>query len=67
MSLKDFHLVFISFSVILAAWFTYWAYGQYTTQHTTGYLLTAVVSALVAIGLVIYEIAFIKKSKSISK
>ena len=65
MSLKDFHLVFISAAIILAFVFTYWAYNQYAIVNNAGYLLTAIVSAIVAIGLIAYELLFIKKAKKL--
>ena len=57
MSLKEFHTVFITASVLLAFGFSYWGVVQ-------AQLLTSVLSFLSGIGLVLYEISFIKKTRN---
>lgn len=63
MSLKDFHVIFVTASVACAIGFGCWAFGQYTATSAAGYLATAVVSFLAAIALIVYEIQFVKKMK----
>lgn len=63
MSLKDFHLIFISASVLCSIGFGYWAVDQHALLHGWGYLTTAISSFLVAGGLIVYEVLFIKKIK----
>ncbi len=57
MSLKIFHLIFISFAEILAVVFSIWSW------QTSSYTILGVLSAMTAVGLVIYEINIIKKFK----
>ena len=63
MSLRDFHLVFISAAVLCSVGFGYWAVKQYALLQGRAYLTTAIVSFLVACGLAVYEIFFLKKIK----
>lgn len=63
MSLRGFHVVFITCSIFLLLGFAYWAFIQFVNLRTTGYLATTVASCLTAIGLVIYEIYFLRKVK----
>ena len=64
MSLKEFHIVFITASILLSLGFSYWGLSQYYQLHEVVYLGTSIVSLLTAIGLVIYEVTFIKKMKA---
>lgn len=64
MSLKAFHIIFIIASIILAIIFGIWAINNFMEQQTYGYLFTGIGSFLVAIGLIIYEVMFIKKVKA---
>jgi hypothetical protein len=67
MSLKAFHLVFIIASILLALGFGVWSYMNYRTpQGSTSDLVVAIVSGVVALGLVGYEIYFLKKLKNVS-
>jgi len=63
MSLKAFHLLFIAMSTILAAFMAAWAVSQYRALHETGYIATAVASALVAAGLAVYGAKFQRKMR----
>jgi hypothetical protein len=65
MSLRAFHLLFIALSTILAAFFGAWAVGQYRLQHQTIFMLTAVVSLVVACGLALYGTAFQRKTRNL--
>ena len=66
MSLKALHVVFITVSTLLAAGFGFWAFGLYQAGSGGGYLITAVASVLVAVGLVIYGRWFLNKLKDVS-
>ena len=58
-----FHLVFIGFSIVLAAFLAAWAGGQYRVAHDAGYLATGIVSLLSGIGLALYAAAFQRKTR----
>ncbi len=66
MSLRAFHILFIALSVVLTAFFAAWAYGQYRVDPQVSYLVTAVVSLVAGVGLVVYGAAFLKKTKRLS-
>jgi len=55
MSLKTFHVFFISVCVLLCIGFGVWCVQQ------PGYLAAGVGSFIVAVGLVCYEIVFLRK------
>ena len=63
MSLKAFHLLFIGLSIVLAVFFAVWAAGQYRTEHSAGYLVTAVISLAASGALVAYGTAFRRKTR----
>jgi len=66
MSLKAFHLFFISISVIM---FFVIAFGQgaaYSGSGATGDLLRAIAAAAGGLGLIVYAVAFLRKTKQIS-
>lgn len=65
MSLRMFHLLFIALSVVLTAFFAAWAVGQYRAAHDVGYAITAVVSLVSGIGLVVYGAAFQRKTRKL--
>ena len=64
MSLRDFHILFITTSVILLLGFTYWGFTQYKQLHELLYAGTSLLSLSAAVGLGIYEVTFIKKTKA---
>lgn len=67
MSLKAFHLVFIIASILLALGFGAWSFMNYASPHgSKSDLVIAIVSGVVALGLVGYEIYFLKKLKNVS-
>ena len=65
MSLKEFHLVFITASIFLALGFAYWGFVQYRHFQTGGYAGASLASFLVAACLAAYEMYFIKKNKGV--
>ncbi len=66
MSLKAFHIFFIGLSVLTAAGFGIWLIGQYSAAGRTIFLISAIISFIVASGLVVYGIRFLKKLKHVS-
>ena len=65
MSLRMFHLVFISVSVVLAAFVVAWAIGQYRLAHETDYALLAVTAVLFGGALAVYGAAFQRKTRNL--
>ena len=59
MSLKTFHVFFISVSVLLCLGFGWWCF---TTDHGP-YILGGIAALLCAVGLVVYEVSFLRKFK----
>ena len=66
MSLKAFHLVFVSLSVLLMLGLTAWCFGNYRRDGGALDLVWAALSLAVAAGLVVYGKFFLKKLKNIS-
>ncbi len=67
MSLKAFHIVFISTSILLALGVGVWAFGNYSSPGgTRGDLAAGVASLAAALALAIYGVYFLKKLKNIS-
>jgi hypothetical protein len=67
MSLKHFHVVFISASALLAFFFAAWCLGSPAGEPAGGGRVAgAVASAAVGIGLCIYEAWFLKKMRGVS-
>jgi hypothetical protein len=65
MSLRMFHLVFISLSVVLAAFFAAWAGGQYRLEHEPIYAVTTAGSLAMAGGLMWYGAMFQRKTRNL--
>jgi hypothetical protein len=63
MSLRVFHLLFVSLSVILTAFFAAWAAGQYRVEHQASYAVAAAVSLAAGAGLALYGAAFQRKTR----
>ena len=66
MSLKAFHIVFVSVSVLLMLGLAGWCFVNYRNGGTVNDLVWAAVSLVVAAGLVVYGRFFLKKLKHIS-
>ena len=58
MSLKAFHVFFISVSVLLCFGFGVWCFRN------NGYTGMGVGSLLIGVGLIVYEISFLRKLKN---
>lgn len=61
MSLKAFHIFFISVSTLFAFGFAAWFVQSYTHSNEALNLFAAFVSAISGIGLIVYGIRFLKK------
>ena len=58
MSLKTFHLIFISLSIVLSAGYGAWAVAFYLREGDQTFLVMGALSFIVAVFLVVYEIKF---------
>ena len=65
MGLRAFHLLFIGFAVVLAAFSAAWAVGQYRAEHQGIFIATAVLSIVAACGLAAYATAFQRKTRNL--
>ncbi len=63
MSLKSFHVVFISASVLLAFLLAAWCLAAAPQPAGTGRIAGAVLAALAGVGLVAYETWFLRKMR----
>ena len=65
MSLKAFHVLFVTVSVILAVGFGVWAIYEYKRTGDVSSLIWGIVSLLAAAGLVWYGRWFLRKLKGV--
>ena len=63
MNLRNFHLLFVTLSVVLTAFFAAWAAGQYRLDHETGYAVAGAASLAAGAGLAVYGAAFQRKTR----
>lgn len=63
MTLKGFHIVFITFSTLLALCLGGWCLQLHLTTGEAGYVTGAIVSFIAAVALLVYGIWFWKKMK----
>lgn len=66
MSLKAFHLLFITASVALSFWFGWYELDRYATTKVAADLWFGVGSCVMGVALIAYGIYFLKKLKNIS-
>lgn len=66
MSLKAFHIAFITLSSLMCFGCGAWGLSQYVQTSDSGHLLFAIAGLLGGIGLIIYGIRFLRKLKGIS-
>ena len=66
MSLKAFHVVFITLAVALALWLGWWSLGQARGTGEPRWWRLAALSAAGAVGLVAYETWFLRKTRGVS-
>ena len=65
MSLKAFHIVFVTLSVLLSLGFGLWAMRQYEGVGSTGWLVVTVGALVFAVGLICYGGWFWRKLKDV--
>jgi len=66
MSLKAFHIVFVTVSTILAAGFGVWSLQNYFSGEGVSNLVFGIGSLLATGALIVYGIYFLKKLKKVS-
>ena len=64
MSLKSFHVFFISVSVLLCIGFGAWCLTAEGVRGQAGYTALGLASLVVAVGLIVYEIMFLRKFRN---
>jgi hypothetical protein len=65
MSLRAFHLFFISLSAVMAAFCSAWAFSQYRMDQGLIYGAGAATAALSVAGLAMYGVAFQRKTRNL--
>jgi len=66
MSLKAFHILFITLSFLLALGFAAWSGMAYYNGRAAVHLVLGICSALIALGLIFYARYVLKKLKNVS-
>lgn len=66
MSLKTFHIVFISVSTLLGVAFSLWNLREYLNSGGIGFAVTAFGSIALSAGLLYYGVRFLKKLSDLS-
>ena len=66
MSLKAFHVVFITAAVALAVWLGMWALDEGRDTGSGGMTALGVLSLVAAVGLVAYEVWFLRRTRQVS-
>lgn len=66
MSLKGFHVVFITAAIVLAAGMAWWCFAAYRHAEGGAYLGGCLASLLVAATLATYETWFLRKSRRLT-
>ena len=61
MSLKNFHLIFIAVSTLLAIGFGVWWFRAFTVSGDIGDLIMGISSCIVGFGLIVYGVRFRRK------
>jgi hypothetical protein len=65
MSLRFFHIVFITLSTLLSFGFAVWLFENYRAQNNASELRLAIFSAILGVSLISYGVWFFKKSRRI--
>ncbi len=65
MSLKAFHIVFVTLSTLLAVWFSTWSFGQHRGGAGALYLVLGICGAVLVVALIVYGVWFLKKMKDV--
>lgn len=65
MSIKAFHLVFVSVCIAFCGAFAWWCLDQYRQVHATGHLVLGVLSLAALVALLVYGRQFLRKLKQL--
>jgi hypothetical protein len=65
MSLKAFHIVFVTASILLCFGFAAWSYENYQDGHDRTDMILTALAVLFGLALIAYEILFVKKARKI--
>ena len=66
MSLRAIHIVFIAASIVLALLTAFWAVTMFQSDRGgTGHLVFAVGSLSVALGMLVYAVRFVRKTREL--
>ena len=65
MSLRSFHLFFISLSAVMTAFCSAWSFSQWETGHQLVYGAGALASAASVAGLAVYGVTFQRKTRDL--
>ena len=66
MSLRAIHIVFIVASILLSLFITFWGIDTFQSERgETGHLLFAIGSLCVALGMAVYAVRFVKKTREL--
>lgn len=66
MSLKAFHVVFIAAALVLAGWTGWWSWNHWQSGAGGGWLALALACVAAMVGLVVYGVWFLKKTRGVS-
>lgn len=65
MSLRVFHIVFVTVCVVLSAWVAAWGLREYGATHSSGALILALIFILSGFGLVVYGVKVFRKLREL--
>lgn len=65
MSLKAFHILFITLSTLLAFGFGIWSLKSYSADNDTKLMVLGIASFIVAVALIVYGVRFLQKLKTL--
>lgn len=66
MSLKTFHLIFITIATLFAIWFAIWGIRSFVHDASNNlHLFLGVISLIAAIALIIYEVKVFRKFRAL--
>ena len=65
MSLKSFHIIFISICTLFMLYFAYWSYNSWNYTYDNTYIYYLVISVLFFLGLIFYSQKFMNKTKGL--
>ena len=66
MSLKSFHLIFITIVSLITVFFGYWCYNEWSLYNDAKYIILSILSIIFCIGLIFYSKWFLKEISRIN-